>query len=45
MLVSEKFASQHGLRKDVRIAAQAMTTDCASTFNVGDMMQVVVAST
>ena len=27
VLVSEKFASQHGLRKDVRIAAQAMTTD------------------
>ena len=29
VLVSEKFASQHGLRKDVRIAAQAMTTDTA----------------
>jgi sterol carrier protein 2 len=41
VLVSEKFASQHGLRKDVRIAAQAMTTDLASTFNTGDMMQVV----
>ena len=27
VLVSEKFANQHGLRKDVRIAAQAMTTD------------------
>jgi sterol carrier protein 2 len=41
VLVSEKFASQRGLRKDVRIAAQAMTTDFASTFGTGDMMQVV----
>jgi acetyl-CoA acetyltransferase len=41
VLVSEKFASEHGLRKDVRIAAQAMTTDTASTFGAGDMMQVV----
>jgi sterol carrier protein 2 len=41
VLVSEKFASQHGLRKDVRIAAQAMTTDTASTFDSHDMMQVV----
>ena len=41
VLVSEKFASQHGLRKDVRIAAQAMTTDTASTFDASDMMQVV----
>ena len=41
VLVSEKFASQHGLNKDVRIAAQAMTTDTASTFGAGDMMQVV----
>jgi len=41
VLVSEKFASQHGLRMDVRIAAQAMTTDTASTFAAGDMMQVV----
>ena len=29
------------MRKDVRIAAQAMTTDTASTFDAGDMMQVV----
>jgi acetyl-CoA acetyltransferase len=41
VLVSEKFAGQHGLRKDVRIAAQAMTTDTASTFGAGDMMQLV----
>lgn len=41
LLVSEKFAARHGLRQDVRIAAQAMTTDTASTFGAGDMMQVV----
>jgi sterol carrier protein 2 len=41
VIVSEKFASQHGLRKDVRIAAQSMTTDTASTFGAADMMQVV----
>jgi len=41
ILVSEKFANQHGLNRSVRIAAQAMTTDTASTFGAGDMMQVV----
>jgi acetyl-CoA acetyltransferase len=41
ILVSEKFAKEHGLRSDVRIRAQAMTTDTASTFGAGDMMQVV----
>lgn len=41
ILVSEKFAEQHGLNKQVRIAAQAMTTDTASTFGANDMMQVV----
>lgn len=41
VLVSEKFASKHGLNKKVRIAAQAMTTDTASTFNAGDMMKVI----
>lgn len=41
ILVSEKFANQHGLNSSVRIAAQAMTTDTASTFGAGDMMQVV----
>jgi len=41
ILVSEKFAEKHGLRRDVRIRAQAMTTDTASTFGAGDMMQVV----
>ncbi|KJC51214.1 lipid-transfer protein [Bradyrhizobium sp. LTSP885] len=41
ILVSEKFADQHGLNKQVRIAAQAMTTDTPSTFGARDMMQVV----
>ncbi|WP_338699561.1 MULTISPECIES: lipid-transfer protein [unclassified Bradyrhizobium] len=41
ILVPEKFADQHGLNKQVRIAAQAMTTDTPSTFGADDMMQVV----
>jgi acetyl-CoA acetyltransferase len=41
ILVSEKFADRHGLNRQVRIAAQAMTTDTPSTFGAGDMMQVV----
>lgn len=41
ILVSERFAREHGLNASVRIAAQAMTTDTASTFGAGDMMQVV----
>ncbi|MGF6432532.1 lipid-transfer protein [Bradyrhizobium sp. Pha-3] len=41
ILVSEKFADQHGLNKQVRIAVQAMTTDTPSTFGASDMMQVV----
>jgi acetyl-CoA acetyltransferase len=41
VLVSGKFASQHSLSLDVRICAQAMTTDTASTFSAGDMMRVV----
>ena len=41
VLVSEAFARQHGLRADVTIAAQAMTTDFSSTFEAKDMMQVV----
>ena len=41
VLVSERFASKHGLNRKVRIAAQAMTTDTASTFDAGDMMKVV----
>jgi sterol carrier protein 2 len=41
LLVSEAFAKKHGLRSDVEIAAQAMTTDYPSTFEARDMMQVV----
>ena len=41
ILVSERFAREHGLQTGVRIAAQAMTTDTANTFSTGDMMQVV----
>jgi sterol carrier protein 2 len=41
VLTSEAFATKHGLRTDVRIAAQAMVTDFASTFDSNDMMRVV----
>ena len=41
ILVSEPFARRHGLRTDVRIAAQAMTTDRADTFSDGSMMKLV----
>jgi acetyl-CoA acetyltransferase len=41
VLVSESFAKKRGLRADVHIAAQAMTTDRPSTFEAGDMMRLV----
>jgi acetyl-CoA acetyltransferase len=41
VLVSEAFAKKHGLRADVHIAAQAMTTDRPSTFDADDMMRLV----
>jgi acetyl-CoA acetyltransferase len=41
VLVSGDFARRHGLRADVYIAAQAMTTDRPSTFAANDMMRVV----
>ena len=41
VLVSEGFAKRHGLRTDVFIAAQAMTTDRVSTFASNDMMRLV----
>ena len=41
VLVSEDFANKHKLKADVYIAAQAMTTDRASTFESNDMMRVV----
>ncbi|HXY22190.1 MAG TPA: lipid-transfer protein, partial [Burkholderiaceae bacterium] len=41
VLVSERFARTRGLRANVRIVAQAMTTDARETFDSGDMMNVV----
>ncbi len=41
VLVSEAFAKKHGLRADVHIAAQAMTTDRPGTFDADDMMRLV----
>ncbi len=41
ILVSENFAKRHGIRTDVFIAAQAMTTDTASTFVARGMRQWV----
>ena len=43
ILVSERFAREHGLRQDVVIRAQSMTTDTPSTFEAGNMMQLVGA--
>jgi len=41
ILCSEEFARQHNLRHDVRIKAQAMTTDTPRTFETHDMREVV----
>jgi len=41
VLVSESFARRHGLRADVFIAAQSMTTDRPDSFAGHDMMQLV----
>lgn len=41
ILCSPAFAQKHGLNQSVRIRAQAMTTDYASTFEAHDMRQVV----
>ncbi|MGZ3184023.1 MAG: lipid-transfer protein [Telluria sp.] len=41
VLVSGEFARKHGLRADVAIAAQAMTTDRPDTFDANDMMRLV----
>lgn len=40
IITSEGFARRHGLRTDVAIAAQAMTTDTPSSFD-GDMIRLV----
>ncbi|MBF6212672.1 lipid-transfer protein [Nocardia puris] len=41
VVCSEDFARTHGLRADVAIAAQAMTTDTASTFESRSMAAIV----
>lgn len=41
ILCSEAFARRHGLNRDVRIKAQAMTTDSAASFDARDMREVV----
>ncbi len=41
LLVSPEFARRHGLRADVTIAAQAMTTDTPVSLESRDMMDVV----
>ncbi len=41
VLVSEAFAQRHGLRSDVSIVAQSMTTDMPGTFEDRDMMSLV----
>jgi len=41
VLVSEAYAKHHGLRTDVFIAAQAMTTDRPDSFDSHDMMNLV----
>lgn len=41
VVVSESYARRHGLRSDVAIAAQALTTDYGSTFADHSMIKVV----
>ena len=41
VLVSDDYARRHGLRTDVRIRAQAMTTDRPDSFESHDMMALV----
>ncbi|MDD2058172.1 lipid-transfer protein [Pseudomonas sp. GD03860] len=41
IVVSEAFARKHGLRTDVLIAGQALTTDLPSTYDANDMIRVV----
>jgi acetyl-CoA acetyltransferase len=43
LIVSEAFARRLGLRTDVEILAQAMTTDRPSTFQSGSMMSLIGA--
>ncbi|NYI77675.1 lipid-transfer protein [Nocardioides panzhihuensis] len=41
VICSEEYAAKHGLRTDVAITAQAMTTDTSSTFEQADMRKLV----
>jgi len=41
VLVSESFAKRHGLKTDVAILGQAMSTDFATTFDSGSMIKAV----
>lgn len=41
IICSSEFAERHGLNRQVRIKAQAMTTDQPITFKAGDMREVV----
>ena len=41
VLCSDAFARRHGLKRNVRIRAQAMTTDRPATFEARDMREVV----
>jgi acetyl-CoA acetyltransferase len=41
LIVSEDFAKKRGLRSDVLIAGQALTTDTPSTYDARDMIRVV----
>jgi acetyl-CoA acetyltransferase len=41
IVVSEAFAKKRGLRSDVFIAGQALSTDTPSTYDSGDMIRVV----
>jgi acetyl-CoA acetyltransferase len=41
LIVSEDFAKKRGLRTDVVIAGQALTTDTPSTYDARDMIRVV----
>ena len=41
LIVSEDFARRRGLRMDVKIAAQALTTDMPSTYEARDMIKLV----
>jgi acetyl-CoA acetyltransferase len=44
ILCSADFAQRHGIDRSVRILAQAMTTDTATTFEARDMREVVGVS-